>query len=72
MRSTWDPDRLLIRGPLTDRKIDEYLRRGWYSAEVRQMRRERNEKRMARWQEREKRDGNFLKASDGRLIYAPT
>lgn len=67
MRSTWNAERLLLGKLLTDARIEYYRARGWYSAELREMRRERNRKRMERQALRE---GNFLK-QDGRLIYSP-
>lgn len=64
-------DRMMLRGPLTDRKIAKYAREGWYSNELREFRRERNAKRLAKRQAREAiREGNFIK-QDGRLIYSP-
>jgi hypothetical protein len=63
LRSSWNPDHMLVLGPLTDRKIEKYAQRGWYSAEFRQARRER-------WQRKGKRDGNFVER-DGRMIYSP-
>jgi ethanolamine ammonia-lyase large subunit len=57
----------IVGAPLTDKKIAHYKTAGWYSDQVRQLRRERNAKRMAAKLERE---GNFL-LSSGRLIYNP-
>jgi hypothetical protein len=55
------------QGRLTDRQIERYAKAGWYSAEVREMRRERIAKRKAQQAARE---GSFFKL-DSRLIYAP-
>ena len=57
----------IVGKPLTDRKINHYAAQGWYSKEVRDYRRERNARAMAKKQERE---GNFV-LSSGRLIYNP-
>lgn len=68
IRSAWSQTRLLVRGKLTDRKIEKYMAEGWYSQEVKDMRRERQARRNAK---KMKRDGSFLIAADGRKIYSP-
>ena len=55
---------MTIRGKtLTDRKIDSYRRRGYYSESFRQARREM-------WARRSSKSANFLEL-EGRLIYSP-
>jgi septal ring factor EnvC (AmiA/AmiB activator) len=53
---------MLMRGPLTDRRIEQYL----YDEDYRQARREFWKRKTSR-----KRVGNFLEAGNGRLIYSP-
>lgn len=61
---------MLIKGNLTDKKIENYRKRGFYSSEYRIARKklmdqksfERNMNRAC---------GNFFEAEDGRLIYSP-
>lgn len=69
IRSSWNMTAMLIRGPLTDRKIEKYRAKGWYSAEFRQARRDKMEKR--RIENHVRRVSNFFE-EDGRLIYSPT
>jgi len=57
----------IVGKPLTDRKIAKYEAQGYYSAAVRQARRERRE---AAQKARAKRVGSFLEV-EGRLIYSP-
>jgi len=72
MRSSWNETRMLLRGPLTDKRIEYYRERGWYSAEFREARRGLIASQNAKRQEREaRREGNFLVFSDGRQIYSP-
>jgi hypothetical protein len=52
-----------IRGPLTDKQIDDYSRAGWYSSDAKQARKARAERKL-------KREGNFLEI-DGRKVYCP-
>lgn len=66
MRSSWSETKLVMRGLLTDRKIEQYAKRGWYSPEFRQARRERMQQR-----KQVKRDGSWLTLEDGRAIYSP-
>ena len=66
MRSSWSETKLVMRGPLTDRKIAQYEKRGWYSAEFKAARRERMMQRQS-----VKRDGNWLRMEDGRTVYSP-
>jgi hypothetical protein len=71
IRPSWNCEAMLIRGKLTDRKIEEYMRRGFYDPEYRAARKKlmdqksfvRNMKRISK--------GNFMEAEDGRLIYSP-
>ena len=58
---------MLIRGPLTDRKINEYAKRGWYSSEYKAARRDRMNKQRSKQAVRE---GSFLRTGNT-LIYAP-
>lgn len=51
--------------PLTDRRIEFYKKRGFYSAELRQARKELQDRK------RMKRLGNFITAADGRQVYSP-
>lgn len=64
IRPSWNEARLVIRKPLTDKKIHQYYSQGLYSQEVKDFRRQRAN------QKRNLRQGNFLKADDGRLIYS--
>ena len=70
LRSSWPTSALICRGLLTDRKIDKYVKAGFYSSEYKAARREL-------WQKRKlkanaKRSGNFLVNEDlGRIIYNP-
>lgn len=66
-RSGWNSSAMLIRGFLTDKKVEHYRKQGYYSEEWRSARREL----WARRAEKRKRRGNFLEAEDGRLIYSP-
>ena len=68
IRSSWNEARLSVRKRLTDRKIAEYERRGFYSEEYREARRELWAKQAAKRQSL--RNGNFVER-DGRLIYSP-
>lgn len=68
IRSSWNTDRMLFKGLLTDRKIKKYQEKGWYSAEFREARRKLMEKK--RIENHVRRVGNFFE-SDGRLIYSP-
>ncbi len=63
MRSGWNEAMLLRGRKLTDADIRRYERKGWYSEELRQARRDLQPKRT-------KRSGNFLER-DGKLIFAP-
>lgn len=67
VRSGWNDSLFLFLGPLTDKKIAEYERKGHYSNAYRTARREVWAKRQ---QAREKREGGFVRR-DGRLIYSP-
>lgn len=65
--SSWNVSRLIVKGELTDRKIKQYQKRGWYSQEFKDARKEFLAKKANR---RAKRDGSFL-SEGGRLIYSP-
>lgn len=67
VKPSWNTTNMLVRGKLTDRKIAEYEKRGWYSQEFREARRELMAKKTAKTL---KREGSFLKDGD-RLIYSP-
>ncbi len=69
IRSTWNEARLLMRGRLTDKLISKYQRKGYYSHEFKEARRELMAKKKARRDA--VRSGNFLTTSDGRLVYSP-
>lgn len=57
---------------LTDKVIDRYVKRGFYSQAYKDARRELMQRKAAKRQAREaKRDGNFLIFNDGRKVYAP-
>jgi hypothetical protein len=64
VRPGWNSAALLRKGYLTDKKIDAYVKRGFYSEDFREFRRQRMQK-------KSRRDGNFLRADSGRLIYNP-
>lgn len=58
--------RAILRGPLTDKKLDRYIRMGYYSAAARQARKEWRQRAL-----RVKRQGKFLEMEDGRLVFSP-
>lgn len=66
MRSSWSETKLVMRGPLTDRKIEQYQKRGWYSEAFKQARRERMAKKATM-----RREGSWVHMEDGRTIYSP-
>lgn len=68
IRTSWNSTRFLIRGKLTDKAIEKYREKGWYSQEFRDARRELMQKKQAK---RAKRDGSFLITDEGRMIYSP-
>jgi len=68
IRTSWNPTRLLIRGKLTDKAIEKYRAKGWYSQEFKDARRELMLKKQSK---RANRDGSYLIADDGRMIYSP-
>lgn len=68
--SAWNPQKILMRGRLTDKKIQSYESRGFYAADFRAARREMWDRRKVKREEAAKRSGNFLEV-DGRLIYNP-
>lgn len=67
VRTRWP--NMIVGGPLTDKRIDYYEKRGYYSEEVREGRRELRELRRKR--QELKRTGNFLTTTEGRQIYSP-
>lgn len=72
IRSTWNPTRLIMGKPLTDRKIRQYEREGYYSKEAKEGRRARQALKSQRRNARgPKRDGMFLIYPDGRMVYSP-
>ena len=56
----------IVKGLLTDRKIAQYEKRGWYSESFKEERRKFQAKKRE-W----KRMGNLLEGEDGRIIYSP-
>lgn len=68
LRSSWNAGLMILKGRLTDRKIDEYRRRGFYSADFREKRREIQQRKAAR---RARREGNFVVDNRGAAIYSP-
>ena len=62
---------MIIGEPLTDKRIEYYQERGYYSEEVREARRELRTMRQKRKEDRLNRHGNFLTLLDGRQIYSP-
>ena len=65
IRSGFNPASFIRKGKLTDRKIAQYEKRGYYSADFRAARKEA-------WQRKaKKRSGNFDLTDDGRMIYRP-
>lgn len=67
VRSSWKESMFLMKGPLTDKQIEKYAAKGYYSEEYRSARRQLIEHKKQKQQERE---GNFL-LQEGRMIYAP-
>jgi hypothetical protein len=67
IRPSWNPEALLIKGELTDTKIEPYRKAGFYSAELKAARREVQARKQA---ERDRANPNFIKR-DGRLILQP-
>jgi len=65
---SWNPNRFLIGGKLTDKAISNYQERGWYTSEFKEARRELMEKK--RIKREGKRTGSFIEKK-GRLIYSP-
>lgn len=51
---------------LTDRRIAKYEKAGWYSPEMKQARKALAERKAGR-----KREGEYIRMEDGRLIYSP-
>lgn len=72
IKSGWNPSRMLMRGPLTDKKIEAYRKQGWYTGAFREARKEMMDRKAAKRRAyQERRDGNFIVGSDGRLIFSP-
>ena len=67
LRSSWNATRMLIRGRLTDKKIEQYRKQGWYSEAFREARREFMAKKSAG---KINRTGSFVVSGD-RMIYNP-
>ncbi len=55
----------IMRGPLTDKRLDRYTKLGYYTPEARQARSEWRKKATIR------RRGNCIEMEDGRLVYSP-
>lgn len=66
MKSTWRPLFGHMGKLLSDKKIDKYVKLGFYSDEFRAERKAYQAKKAAR-----RRSGNFVQAEDGRFIYSP-
>ena len=64
VKASWNIAAIMGRGELTDRKIDKYIKAGFYSAEFREARR-------ALMAKKAKRQGNFIQTESGKLIYSP-
>lgn len=64
MSTGWKPQSMIRRGMLTDRKIGQYEKKGFYTAEFQNARRQHWAKQQG------KRIGGFLQR-DGRMIYSP-
>jgi len=67
VKSRWPKAQVGLK--LTDKRIEFYRKHGYYSAEIRQARRELWEMRERRRDA--KRVGNFLQSESGSLIYSP-
>lgn len=70
IRPSWNCEAMLIRGPLTDRKIEQYRKRGFYSEELKATRRDFQAKKKAKREARDKSNQNFIER-DGRLVFSP-
>jgi hypothetical protein len=72
IRSAWNESLLILKGPLTDRAIAGYQRRGWYSREMKEARKARAAEKAARRQRaQQRREGNFLIGKAGQAVYSP-
>jgi hypothetical protein len=67
LRGSWNESRLLMGKRLTDRRIGQYQKRGYYTEAFRQARRELMERKRGN---RIQREGNFVE-QNGRMIYSP-
>lgn len=70
IRPSWNTEAMLIKGTLTDRKIEDYRRRGFYTSEYRTARKKLMDQKTLR-NNMNRASGNFFEAEDGRLIYNP-
>lgn len=70
IRPSWNCEAMLIRGNLTDRKIEEYRKRGFYSSEYRIARKKLMDQKTFE-RNMNMAGSNFVQAEDGRLIYNP-
>lgn len=62
----------VVGQPLSDKAIDKYASKGYYSEGFREARRELWAMRAAKKEARnQRRDGNFLIFKDGRKVYSP-
>jgi hypothetical protein len=69
IRSAWNESMFILKGPLTDRAISRYQKRGVYSQEMRAKRREIQERKWAK--KGYIREGQFLVDKNGNKIYSP-
>jgi hypothetical protein len=75
LSSSWNPSKLALRGPLTDRKIEKYKKAGFYTLEYREARKKAMAKKAFAYNANQatktfERKGNFTEIG-GRLIYTP-
>ena len=68
IRPSWNEAQLMRKGKLTDKRIEYYRKRGYYSAEYRQARKKKQE--LKSFRKNMERQGNFI-VDDGRMIYSP-
>lgn len=72
IKPSWNTTRMLVRGPLTDRKIEQYRKQGWYSAEFRAQRATILARKKHQFRNIEcNRDGNWIIDTEGRMIFSP-
>jgi hypothetical protein len=65
IRPAWNLSHIIRRGKLTDQKINQYEKAGFYSQELKDARKLLAERRRLR------REGNFIRSNSGSLIYSP-